>query len=102
MQELASAVGYFPQFAFLSSLNNLVDLASVGLIGQKAGFTSTVQNQLKSVRISSKRGTGTSANRCLDPRNHRDRAQVSRRGDEPPTIDASRAECNAPHRCRGA
>jgi hypothetical protein len=27
--------GYYPVFSFLSSLNGLIDLASVGLIGQK-------------------------------------------------------------------
>lgn len=49
VSELASAVGYFPQFAFLSSINNLIDAASVGLIGTKTGFSSTTQNQLKAV-----------------------------------------------------
>ena len=29
--------GYYPVFSFLSSLNGLIDLASVGLIGQKGG-----------------------------------------------------------------
>jgi hypothetical protein len=27
--------GYYPVFSFLSSLNGLIDLASMGLIGQK-------------------------------------------------------------------
>lgn len=47
---IASAVGYFPQFAILSSLNGLIDLASMGLIGQKAGFSSDTASQLKQVR----------------------------------------------------
>ncbi|KAF5386931.1 hypothetical protein D9615_001714 [Tricholomella constricta] len=32
---LAAQTGYWPVFTFLNSLNNLIDLASVGLIGQK-------------------------------------------------------------------
>lgn len=35
VQELARQVGYWPYFSFLSSINNMIDLASVGLIGQK-------------------------------------------------------------------
>ena len=37
------------QFGFLASLNNLIDLASVGLIGQKAGFSSSLDVQIKGV-----------------------------------------------------
>lgn len=33
---LASQTGYWPVFSFLNSMNNLIDLASVGLIGQKS------------------------------------------------------------------
>lgn len=33
--ELARQTGYWPHFSFLNSMNTLVDLASVGLIGQK-------------------------------------------------------------------
>jgi hypothetical protein len=33
--EVELIVGYYPVFSFLSSLNGLIDLASVGLIGQK-------------------------------------------------------------------
>jgi RNA12 protein len=32
---LAEQTGYWPVFTFLNSINNLIDLASVGLIGQK-------------------------------------------------------------------
>lgn len=52
LQELASAVGYYPQFVLASSLNNMIDLAAVGLIGQKAGFSSNLDTQLKAVRAS--------------------------------------------------
>jgi len=33
---LAAQTGYWPVFTFLNSMNTLVDLASVGLIGQKS------------------------------------------------------------------
>jgi len=33
---LATQTGYWPVFTFLNSMNTLVDLASVGLIGQKS------------------------------------------------------------------
>lgn len=49
IQELATAVGYYPQFVLASSLNNMIDLASMGLIGQKAGFSSSLDTQLKAV-----------------------------------------------------
>lgn len=32
---LASQTGYWPVFSFMNSMNNLIDLASVGIIGQK-------------------------------------------------------------------
>ncbi|KZT57165.1 hypothetical protein CALCODRAFT_542165 [Calocera cornea HHB12733] len=49
LSELAKQTGYWPVFSMLSSLNNLLDLASVGLIGQKAGFSTSIQEQLKQV-----------------------------------------------------
>jgi len=33
--ELAKQTGYWPVFTFFNSMSNLIDLASVGLIGQK-------------------------------------------------------------------
>lgn len=48
-QELASTVGYWPQFVLASSISNMIDLASMGLIGQKAGFTASLDQQLKSI-----------------------------------------------------
>ncbi|KAI5481498.1 mitochondrial escape protein 2 [Pseudohyphozyma bogoriensis] len=47
--DLASAVGYWPRFALASSLNNMIDLASVGLIGQKAGFSASLDQELKQI-----------------------------------------------------
>ena len=32
---LAKQTGYWPIFTFLNSMSNLIDLASVGMIGQK-------------------------------------------------------------------
>lgn len=46
---LASQLGYFPQFQWASSFNNLIDIASVGLIGTKAGFATALDVQLKQV-----------------------------------------------------
>lgn len=37
VSELARQTGYWPAFTFLNSMNNVIDLASVGLIGQKGG-----------------------------------------------------------------
>lgn len=47
--ELASQCGYFPQFQWASSFNNLIDIASVGLIGTKAGFSTNLDVQIKQV-----------------------------------------------------
>lgn len=49
ISEVAAELGYWPQFTALSSLNNLIDLVSIGLIGQKAGFSSDTATQLKGV-----------------------------------------------------
>ncbi|KAF9262196.1 exonuclease [Marasmius fiardii PR-910] len=46
---LAKQTGYWPVFSFLSSMNNMIDLASVGLIGQKAGFSSSIEEQLQQI-----------------------------------------------------
>ncbi|KAG9016840.1 mitochondrial escape protein 2 [Tulasnella sp. JGI-2019a] len=46
---LARQTSYWPIFSFLSSMNSMIDLASVGLIGQKAGFSSSVEDQLKEI-----------------------------------------------------
>lgn len=46
---LATQTGYWPIFSFTNSLNNLIDVASVGLIGQKTGLSSTFTEQLKQV-----------------------------------------------------
>ncbi|KAI0721515.1 exonuclease [Cerioporus squamosus] len=46
---LANQTGYWPVFSFLNSVNNMIDLASVGLIGQKAGLSSSLPDQLKQI-----------------------------------------------------
>lgn len=38
---LAKQTGYWPMFSFLNSMNSLIDLASVGLIGQKGNDSIT-------------------------------------------------------------
>lgn len=37
-------IGYYPVFSFLSSINGMIDLASVGLIGQKGMAMYSDQN----------------------------------------------------------
>ncbi|KAG6820790.1 hypothetical protein H0H93_011555 [Arthromyces matolae] len=46
---LATQTGYWPVFTFLNSVNNLIDLASVGLIGQKAGLKNSLDDQLRDI-----------------------------------------------------
>lgn len=46
---LAKQTGYWPVFSFLSSMNSMIDLASMGLIGQKAGFSTSVDQQMKEI-----------------------------------------------------
>ena len=43
---LANQTGYWPVFSFLNSLNNMIDLASVGVIGQKGSCSSSSHVQL--------------------------------------------------------
>ncbi|TRM59397.1 RNA12 protein-domain-containing protein [Schizophyllum amplum] len=46
---LAKQTGYWPIFTFLNSMSNLIDLASVGMIGQKAGLGSSTPDQLRDI-----------------------------------------------------
>ncbi|KAF8163083.1 RNA12 protein-domain-containing protein [Crassisporium funariophilum] len=46
---LAAQTGYWPVFTFLDSMNSLIDLASVGLIGSKTGLSSSLPDQLKQI-----------------------------------------------------
>ncbi|KLO14864.1 hypothetical protein SCHPADRAFT_914661 [Schizopora paradoxa] len=47
LQSLSRQTGYKPVFPFVNSLNNLIDIASVGLIGQKAGLSTSLTEQVK-------------------------------------------------------
>ena len=38
LEALSHQTGYWPVFPFINSLNNVIDIASVGLIGQKGRF----------------------------------------------------------------
>jgi len=49
VKAVADETGYWPVFSFLQSINGLIDLASVGLIGQKAGFSTPIDQQLRSM-----------------------------------------------------
>ncbi len=46
---LAGQTGYWPVFSFLQSINGLIDLASVGLIGQKSGFSTPADQQMRNI-----------------------------------------------------
>lgn len=46
---LARQTGYWPVFTFLDSMSSLLDLASVGLIGQKGNFI--LSNHMRDVLI---------------------------------------------------
>ncbi|KAF5324550.1 hypothetical protein D9611_004476 [Ephemerocybe angulata] len=46
---LANQTGYWPVFTLFSSMGNLIDLASVGLIGQKAGISKSTKDQLTEI-----------------------------------------------------
>lgn len=41
--ELAQQTGYWPVFTSLNSMSNMVDLASVGLIGQKGSSSQSFE-----------------------------------------------------------
>jgi len=47
--ELANQTGYWPVFTLFNSMGNLIDLASVGLIGQKLGVSTSLVDQLTSI-----------------------------------------------------
>ncbi|WVW82700.1 hypothetical protein I302_104711 [Kwoniella bestiolae CBS 10118] len=49
LDALADQTGYYPVFSFMSSVSGLIDLAAVGLIGQKAGFSTPVDQQLRQI-----------------------------------------------------
>ncbi|GMK54094.1 hypothetical protein CspeluHIS016_0106800 [Cutaneotrichosporon spelunceum] len=46
---LADQTGYWPVFSFLQNINGLIDLASVSLIGQKSGFSTPVDQQMRNI-----------------------------------------------------
>lgn len=42
----AAEVGYRPVFSWMNSISSMIDLAAMGTIGTKTGFSETVENQL--------------------------------------------------------
>jgi hypothetical protein len=46
---LARQLGYWPAFPFLNNLNNVIDMATKGLIGQPAGFAASTTEQVKAM-----------------------------------------------------
>ncbi|THH05738.1 hypothetical protein EW145_g4580 [Phellinidium pouzarii] len=49
LTSLARQTGYWPVFPFINSLNSLIDIASVGLIGQKVGFNASLDVQVQQI-----------------------------------------------------
>ncbi|KIY43695.1 hypothetical protein FISHEDRAFT_52862 [Fistulina hepatica ATCC 64428] len=47
LKALARQTGYWPIFPFLSSVSQILDMASVGLMGQKAGLSSSLSDQVR-------------------------------------------------------
>ncbi|ORY87647.1 RNA12 protein-domain-containing protein [Protomyces lactucae-debilis] len=46
---LADQVGYFPLFGWVNSMSSMMDLAAQGLIGSSAGFSETLEAQVKKI-----------------------------------------------------
>ncbi|KAF9452822.1 hypothetical protein P691DRAFT_771933 [Macrolepiota fuliginosa MF-IS2] len=47
--DLATQTGYWPVFTFLNSMNSLIDIASVGITGQKTGLSSSLSDQIQQI-----------------------------------------------------
>ncbi|ODQ53197.1 hypothetical protein SAICODRAFT_92276 [Saitoella complicata NRRL Y-17804] len=45
----ANQTGYFPVFSWLNSMSSMLDLAAQGTIGQKTGFTETLETQFRKI-----------------------------------------------------
>jgi len=45
----ANEVGYKPVFSWMNSISSMIDLAAMGTIGTKTGFSETVDNQLAKI-----------------------------------------------------
>ncbi|KAF5330523.1 hypothetical protein D9619_005680 [Psilocybe cf. subviscida] len=79
---LAAQTGYWPVFNFLSSMSSLVDLASVGLIGQKAGMSSSLTEQLHKILdvvTEGLRGVSSSHKAAIQKRVAHEEAEEQRR-----------------------
>ncbi|VDC07176.1 unnamed protein product [Peniophora sp. CBMAI 1063] len=46
---LARALGYWPVFPYLNNMNNLIDMATKGLIGQPAGLSTSIPEQVSQI-----------------------------------------------------
>ncbi|KAF9937505.1 mitochondrial escape protein 2 [Modicella reniformis] len=49
LSNLARQVGYVPLFQFMSTINNMVDVAITASTGQKAGLSATFEGQMKKI-----------------------------------------------------
>ncbi|KAL1746991.1 RNA12 protein-domain-containing protein [Schizophyllum fasciatum] len=81
---LAKQTGYWPIFTFLNSMSNLIDLASVGMIGQKAGFGSSTPDQLRdilsTVTVSLKRANDSHRDKILRETKRQEAKQARDKG----------------------
>ncbi|CCG80528.1 Mitochondrial escape protein 2 [Taphrina deformans PYCC 5710] len=56
INNLAGQLGYRPIFSWMNSISSFIDLAAQGMMGQSAGFSETLDSQVKKIL-----GTGASA-----------------------------------------
>ncbi|KAK9364656.1 RNA12 protein-domain-containing protein [Lipomyces kononenkoae] len=49
IKEVATQLGYFPVFPWMNNISSFVDLVVQGVIGQKAGFSESVEAQFKNM-----------------------------------------------------
>lgn len=55
IKEIAAQVGYRPVFSWINNLSSLIDLIVQGVIGQKAGFSESVDTQFRNILESAAR-----------------------------------------------
>ncbi|PLW42842.1 hypothetical protein PCASD_07247 [Puccinia coronata f. sp. avenae] len=67
---LAKSLGYFPQFSFFASVNNAIDMAAAGLVGQKVGFSSSPEDQIQQVLDTAEKALRDLAREASDNRRH--------------------------------
>ncbi|KAJ7582539.1 RNA12 protein-domain-containing protein [Mycena floridula] len=91
---LAKQIGYWPVFTFVNSMSSALDLASVGLIGQKAGLSSSLTEQVQdmlNVAVNALRGVQGSLRKKHE--NERKSAEHKEQAEEKPnSLDTEAVE----------